>query len=62
MTEIAQVDLFNPVKVQELVADVLQEAKKQGATSAEVDVAVNKGFTVGSAVVQPACLMCVLKR
>jgi PmbA protein len=46
MTEIAQVDLFNPVKVQELVADVLQEAKKQGATSAEVDVAVNKGFTV----------------
>ncbi len=46
MTEIAQVDLFNPVKVQELVAYVLQEAKKQGATSAEVDVAVNKGFTV----------------
>jgi PmbA protein len=46
MTEIAQVDLFNPVKVQELVAGVLQEAKKQGATSAEVDVAVNKGFTV----------------
>jgi PmbA protein len=46
MTEIAQVDVFNPVKVQELVTDVLQEAKRQGATSAEVDVAVNKGFNV----------------
>ena len=46
MTEIAQVDLFNPDKVQELVSDVLQEAKRQGATSAEVDVAVNKGFNV----------------
>jgi PmbA protein len=46
MSEIAQVDLFNPVRIQELVTDVLREAKKQGATSAEVDVSANKGFNV----------------
>ena len=46
MPEIAQVDLFNALSIQDLVTTVLQEAKKQGATSAEVDVAVNQGFNV----------------
>jgi PmbA protein len=46
MVEIAQVDVFNPTKVKQLIADVLAETKRQGATSAEVDVAVNKGFSV----------------
>jgi PmbA protein len=47
MSEIATLDVFfTAAKIEQLVADVLQEAKKQGATSAEVDVAVNKGFTV----------------
>ncbi len=47
MVEMAKMDgFFTPEKIQHLVADVLQEAKRQGATSAEVDVAVNKGFAV----------------
>jgi len=46
MSEIAQVDVFTEARLRQLVADVLQEAANQGATSAEVDVAVNKGFTV----------------
>jgi PmbA protein len=47
MNAIAKLDVFfTPAKIQQLVSDVLLEAKKQGASSAEVDVAVNKGFTV----------------
>jgi PmbA protein len=47
MTEMTKMDgFFTPAKIHQLVADVLQEAKRQGATSAEVDVAVNKGFAV----------------
>jgi PmbA protein len=46
MSEIAQVDVFNATKVQQIVEQVLQEAKRQGATSAEVDMAVNLGFNV----------------
>jgi PmbA protein len=45
MSEAVLVDLFNPTKLHQLVAEILQEIKKQGATSAEVDVAVNKGFS-----------------
>jgi PmbA protein len=45
MSEVVLVDLFNPSKLQQMVADILQESKKLGATSAEVDVAVNKGFS-----------------
>jgi PmbA protein len=45
MSEVALVDMFNPVKLQQMVADILQEIKKQGASSAEVDVAANKGFS-----------------
>jgi PmbA protein len=50
MTEIAQTShfnhFFNQASLEQLVADILQEAARQGATSAEVDVAVNKGFSV----------------
>jgi PmbA protein len=46
MSEVALVDLFNPIMLQQMVADILQEIKKQGASSGEVDVAVNKGFSV----------------
>lgn len=45
MSESVQMD-FNPELVKKLVADILQEATSQGATSAEVDVGFNKGFTV----------------
>jgi PmbA protein len=45
MSEVVLVDLFNPSKLQQMVADILQESKKLGATSAEVDVAVNRGFS-----------------
>jgi PmbA protein len=46
MSEVALIDMFNQQKLQQMVADILDEAKRQGATSAEVDVAVNKGFNV----------------
>lgn len=46
MVDIVQLDVFNKPTLQHLIADVLQEAKRQGATSAEVDVSVSKGFTV----------------
>jgi PmbA protein len=46
MSEIVQLDTFNAAKTQQLTAEILQEAKRQGATSAEVDIAVNKGFSV----------------
>jgi PmbA protein len=46
MSEVAVINLFDQIRLQELVADILQEAKRQGATSAEVDVAVNKGYNV----------------
>lgn len=37
---------FNIETVKKMVSDVLAEATRQGASSAEVDVAINKGFTV----------------
>lgn len=37
---------FTQERLKKLVTDILDEALKQGATSAEVDVGVNKGFTV----------------
>lgn len=46
MTDITKADFFNQAHLEQLVADILQESVQQGATSAEVDVAVNKGFTV----------------
>lgn len=46
MSEIVEIDFFNKTSLQNLMADILQEAKRQGATSAEVDVGVNKGFSV----------------
>lgn len=45
MSELARVD-FNSESIKKLVADILQEAKQQGATSAEVEVGINKGFSV----------------
>lgn len=45
MNEVVQVG-FTQENLKTMVADILQEAKHQGATSAEVDVSVNKGFTV----------------
>lgn len=38
--------LFNKASLEQLMQEILAEAKRQGATSAEVDVAVNKGFSV----------------
>ena len=46
MTDIIKTDYFNENSLKQLISDILLEAKKQGATSAEVDVAVNKGFSV----------------
>ncbi|MDR3477598.1 MAG: metalloprotease PmbA [Gammaproteobacteria bacterium] len=46
MPDITKMDYFNQPHLEQLVADILREAVQQGATSAEVDVAVNKGFTV----------------
>jgi PmbA protein len=46
MLEARQVDIFNPESIKQLISYVLAEAKRQGADSAEVDVAVNKGFCV----------------
>lgn len=37
---------LKPAQLQNLVSDILAEAKKQGATSAEVDLGLNKGFSV----------------
>jgi PmbA protein len=38
--------LFDHNNVEELIATILAEAKRQGATSAEVDVGVTKGYSV----------------
>ena len=46
MSEVAPVDMFNQQRLHQMVTDILDEAKRQGATSAEVDVTVNKGFNV----------------
>jgi PmbA protein len=46
MSEIAQFELYSQARLEGLVTDVLQEAARQGATSAEVDVSINKGFNV----------------
>lgn len=46
MTDITKTDFFNTTSLALLMTAVLQEAERQGATSAEVDVAVNKGFSV----------------
>lgn len=46
MTELAKTDFFNDLALKQLIADILQEATAHGATSAEVDVALNKGFSV----------------
>ncbi len=45
MTELVQTG-FSEVNLKNMVADILEEAKRQGATSAEVDISVNKGFNV----------------
>lgn len=45
MSETMQIDL-NQENVKLLVADILQEALRQGASSAEVDVSMSKGFSV----------------
>jgi PmbA protein len=45
MSEIMQVG-FNLDNLQTMVTDILQETTKQGATSAEVGVGANKGYTV----------------
>jgi PmbA protein len=38
----------NPEYLKNVVEDILKEAAKQGASSAEVDIALNKGFSVTS--------------
>jgi PmbA protein len=45
MSKLAQMD-FNEEKVKKLVQDILQEAIQQGASSAEVGVGIDKGFSV----------------
>lgn len=45
MTNIVQIG-FSGSDLKNLVSDILAEASKQGATSAEVNVSVNKGFNV----------------
>lgn len=37
---------LNPAQLKNLVSDILNEALKQGASSAEVDVGFNKGFSI----------------
>ena len=37
---------LSTTQLQNLISDVLEEAKKQGATSAEADIGFNKGFSV----------------
>ena len=39
-------ELMAESDIKALVADILREATDQGATSAEVDMGVNKGFSV----------------
>lgn len=38
----------NPEYLKNIVSDILQEAKKQGAGAAEVNIGLNKGFSVSS--------------
>src|SRR5579872_5448503 len=38
----------NPDYLKNIVTDILHEAAKRGASDAEVDVAVNKGFSVSA--------------
>lgn len=45
MSNMVQVD-SNPEIVKKLVADILDEAIRQGVSAAEVDVGINKGFTI----------------
>ncbi|MCE3237629.1 MAG: pmbA [Gammaproteobacteria bacterium] len=45
MTELTQAG-FTATYLKKLAADILQEATAQGATSAEVDIVANKGFSV----------------
>lgn len=45
-SQMVQIDLFNQNNLKTLTDSVLQEALSQGATSAEVDVGVNKGFSL----------------
>ena len=45
MNEIVEVG-FTKENLKAMVEDILHEAKHQGATSAEVDISVNKGFNV----------------
>jgi PmbA protein len=45
MTELVQIG-FSSSDLKNMVAEILDEAKRQGATSAEVEVSVNKGFNV----------------
>ncbi|MHB1949704.1 MAG: metalloprotease PmbA [Gammaproteobacteria bacterium] len=47
MSELIQAE-FNAETLKSLVNSILQEAKNQGATSAEVDVGINKGFSVNA--------------
>lgn len=37
---------YSATQLKKLVAEILDEATKQGATAAEVDVGANKGFSV----------------
>ncbi len=46
MPERLPVDFFNEISLRKLITDILQETKHQHASSAEVDVGVNKGFSV----------------
>ena len=36
----------NPEHLKSIAVDILREASKQGASAAEVDIGVNKGFSV----------------
>lgn len=47
MTQSVQTD-FNPKQAEQLVADILKEAQHQGASNAEVDLSIEKGFSVGT--------------
>lgn len=47
MKEIAEPQ-FNQAYLQQLTADILQETRRQGVTAAEVDISMNKGFTVNA--------------
>lgn len=47
MTDLMHAHL-HPEEMKKLIADILEETKRQGATSAEVDVDMTKGFTVTS--------------